>query len=73
MELARQGLTNDPHGAHRYRDWYVLVDGQPVAPKWLVSRISGLPAHAFDAAGARRVLLALGVSLERVRSADTVL
>ena len=66
LARAREALAADGQGAHRYRDWYVLVDGQPVAPKWLVSEISGLPTSAFDASAARRVLLALGIDVERV-------
>lgn len=66
LERARAALARGEAGARRYRDWYVLVDGQPVGPKWLVSEISGLPTSAFDASAARRVLLALGIDVERV-------
>jgi ABC-type multidrug transport system ATPase subunit len=44
----------------------VLLDGQPVAPKWLVSQLTGLPTSDFDASAARRVLLALGIDVEHV-------
>jgi hypothetical protein len=66
LEQARQALANDGDGARRYRDWYVVVDEQPVAPKWLVSKLSGLPTSAFDASAARRALLALGLDVESV-------
>ncbi|NJK81439.1 MAG: hypothetical protein HC914_16750 [Chloroflexaceae bacterium] len=66
LEQARQALQADGQHAQRYRDWYVLVDGYPVAPKWLVSLISGVPTSRFDASRARQVLLALGVDVERV-------
>lgn len=66
LARARQALATDGRGAQRYRDWYVVVDGQPVAPKWLMSLISGLPTSAFDASAARRALLALGIDVERV-------
>lgn len=66
LSQARAALgLNDP-GARRYRSWYVLIDDQRVAPKWLVSLISGQPTSAFDASAARRVLLALGLNVERV-------
>jgi hypothetical protein len=66
LEQARAAIAKGDVGMKRYRDWYVRVDGQPVAPKWLVSLISGVPTSAFDASAARRVLLALGIDIERV-------
>lgn len=66
IERARHALATDGAGAERYRDWYVLIDERPVAPKWLVSLLTGLPTSAFDASAARRALLALGVDVERV-------
>lgn len=65
LARARAALASDGRGAGRYRDWCVLVDGRPVAPKWLVGLLSGLPTSAFDASAARRALLALGVDVER--------
>lgn len=62
---ARAALAADGAGADRYRDWYVLLDGRPVAAKWVAGVISGLPTSKFDAANARRVLLALGIDVER--------
>lgn len=67
LDRARQALCAETNGANHYRDWYVLVDGRPVAAKWLVSQISGLPTTEFDAAAARRILLALGIGVERTR------
>ena len=71
MAHARCALVQHPDGADRYREWHVLVDGRPVSAKWLVSILSGLPTSAFDAAAARRVLLALGVDVERSPTART--
>jgi hypothetical protein len=68
LEQARVAIAKGDIGSRRYRDWYVLVDGQPVAPKWLVSLISGAPTSTFDASAARRVLLALGIDIERAVS-----
>ena len=61
----RTAFGLDGQNAARYRDWYVLLDDVPVAAKWLVSVISGVPTTKFDTANARRVLLALGVAVER--------
>jgi hypothetical protein len=63
---ARQGIKDEPKATKRYRNWYVMVDEHPVAVKWLVSRISGLPPSRFDAGRARQVLLALGIDIERM-------
>jgi hypothetical protein len=65
LEQARQFLNDDRRAAGRYRDWYVLVDGQRVSAKGLVSRLSGFPTSRFDAGRARSILLALGVDIER--------
>lgn len=65
LERARAALAADGAAAGRYRDWYVLLDGRPVAAKWVAGVISGLPTTRFDAANARRALLALGVDVER--------
>ncbi len=67
LEIARRALAEDSTGARRYHDWYVLVDGRPVAPKWLVGQLIGLPTTAFNASDARRALLALGFDVERVQ------
>jgi hypothetical protein len=67
LAQGRAALAAGTPGASHYRDWYVLLDDKPVAAKWLVSVISGLPVSQFDAANARRVLLALGVDVERRR------
>lgn len=66
LERARLALSEDTQGAARFRDWYVLIDGQPVAPKWLVSQLTGVSTSRFDASAARRVLLALGFDVEHV-------
>ncbi|GAB4199178.1 MAG: hypothetical protein OHK0022_19180 [Roseiflexaceae bacterium] len=67
LEHARRALADDGTGSTSYRDWYVLIDGQPVAPKWLVSVLTGLPTTAFNAPDARRALLLLGFDVERVQ------
>ncbi len=66
LERARAALAENPSAAQRYRDWYVLIDDQPVAAKWLAGVISGLSTAQFDAANARRALNALGIDVHRV-------
>jgi hypothetical protein len=51
--------------ARSYQSWYVAIDGIPVAPKWLVSRLSGVPVGQFHTDEARRVLETLGIKVER--------
>ncbi len=63
---ARHAVAKNIPGVNAFREWYVMLDGKPVSAKWLVSIISGLPTSAFDASAARRVLLALGVDVERL-------
>jgi hypothetical protein len=56
LERGRTALAEDKAGADRFREWYVEVDGRRVAPKWLVSKLTGLPVSAFTTGEARRVL-----------------
>jgi hypothetical protein len=66
MAQARAALTAEARGAENYRDWYVMIDDQRVAPKWLISLLTGLPPSRFDAGAARRALTALGIMVKRV-------
>jgi hypothetical protein len=63
---ARKALAEGQRGSQAYRHWYVLIDGKAVASKWLVSLISGRPTSAFDSSAARKALVKLGISVERV-------
>jgi hypothetical protein len=66
FEKARIALeTGDIVGIDNYRDWCVFIDGRPVSTKWLVKLISGIPVDKFDAPASRRVLLGLGIDVER--------
>jgi hypothetical protein len=58
---ARNALLRAPAGARRFERWYVLVDRERVAPKWLVSVLFDKPVARFRTADARRVLSQLGV------------
>jgi hypothetical protein len=66
LDLARRALPEDGNGSSSYRSWYVPVDNRRVAPKWLVSRLTGLPVGAFQAREARNFLLRLGVEVQGV-------
>ena len=65
LEVARQALSRDRKNATCFHRWYVQVDGQPVAPKWLVSQLTGLPVSNFVTDEARRLLARLGVEVAR--------
>jgi hypothetical protein len=65
LETARVGLRDKPALAARFQTWFVPVDGNRVAPKWLVSELSGLPVGMFRTADALRVLASLGVETKK--------
>lgn len=56
LAVARLGVENGVPEASRATAWYVPVDGLRIAPKWLVSQLTGLPVGAFHSEEARRVL-----------------
>jgi hypothetical protein len=66
LDIARRAITTKDRGATHCQSWYVQVDDQRVAPKWLVSQITGLPVSNFVTDDARRVLTRLGVEVKRV-------
>lgn len=61
LDAARQALADRKGNPASYQSWYVLVDGQRVSPKWLVSQLTGLPVSSFHSITARRILAQLGV------------
>lgn len=65
FEAATDALSEGWGNPERYESWYVPVNGRCVAPKWLVSRISGLPVGTFTTDDARRLLARLGVEVRR--------
>lgn len=65
VRLAERRSAEDPAGAGRYAGWYVAVGKLRVAPKWLLSELTGVPVSVFRTADARRVLTALGVEVHR--------
>jgi hypothetical protein len=63
LGVARQALREGCSDATHYNLWCVLVDGQRVAPKWLVSRLTGLNVSQFQAREARSLLQRLGIKV----------
>lgn len=61
LKVARRSLEAEFAKATNYQSWYVLIDGERISPKWLVSQISGLPVSVFHTDAARRALRDLGV------------
>lgn len=70
LERARTALVENGTGADRFRTWYVEIDGQRVALKWLVSVLTGLPASTFTTREAQRVLNQLSVRTQRFVGED---
>jgi hypothetical protein len=65
FDTARRAMAETSDGLGRYQSWCVMIDGQCVAAKWLVSQITGLPVSAFVSDEARRLLRQLGVKVIR--------
>jgi hypothetical protein len=61
LNVARQAISLGKRGATQYQSWYVRVDDQRVAPKWLVSQITGLSVSTFHTDSARKTLQKLGI------------
>lgn len=60
-----ESLARTSPAAVRLQHWCVRVNGSAVAPKCLVSELTGLPVSRFRTADAVRLLSRLGVSVER--------
>jgi hypothetical protein len=65
LDRARQALAHRRGDPARYASWYVDVDGQRVALKWLVSQVVDLPVGSFSTSEARRLLGQLGIKAQR--------
>ena len=63
IDIASRALAEKKGEPHRYQSWYVPINGDRIAPKWLVSLLSDLPVGAFHSDEARRVLQQLGVKV----------
>ena len=66
LKRARAALVDNGAGADGFRTWHVEIDGQRVAPKWLVSVLTGLPVSTFTTGEARRVLCQLGLRVQQI-------
>lgn len=62
MEVAHLALAEE-RNIPKYQVWYVHVGSQQVPPKWLVSKLTGLPVNAFHTNEAKRVLQQLGIEV----------
>jgi hypothetical protein len=62
LDVARQALTEGRGDPDSYQSWYVEVDERRIAPKWLVSMLTGLPVNSFVTDEARRTLSRLGIA-----------
>lgn len=65
MKLARNKFAVDRIQAERWQTWYVPLGEQRVAPKWLVSALTGLSVSCFRTSDACRFLSALGIRVLR--------
>jgi hypothetical protein len=61
-------MAADSHGSDHFHSLYVLLDGERIAPKWLVSQLTDLPPSAFSTQDALRALGQLGIPVHRVKS-----
>jgi hypothetical protein len=66
LEIAQKSLPNAKSPPFNIREWYTIIGGQKVSPKWIVSILSELDVSEFQASDARRVLAQLGISVEHV-------
>lgn len=66
MAVAREAITKGRREAMRYQSWYVPVDDQRVAAKWLVSKLAELPVSSFVTSDALRLLTQLGIEVRRL-------
>jgi hypothetical protein len=66
LDFAKEALGSEQGNPERYESWYVEVGERRVAPKWLVSQLTGIPVASFHSDDARRVLRQLGLKVRRV-------
>lgn len=66
IDIASRALAKNEGEPFRYQNWYVSINGKRIAPKWLVSLLTGLPVGEFHSDEARRVLQQLGINIYSV-------
>jgi len=62
LERARAALIANPNSAKSFETWYVALDADRVAAKWLASILFCKPVARFRTADAKRVLSLLGIN-----------
>jgi hypothetical protein len=60
VSIVRRATENGMLDGLRSTAWYVLVDGQRIPPKWLVSQLTGVAVGEFHSMDAQRVFNRLG-------------
>jgi hypothetical protein len=58
-----QNKTKD---LQNFQSWFVPIDDMKVSPKWLISKLTGLPVGKFHSDQARKTLQRLGIKVQRV-------
>lgn len=66
LDIACRALADGEGELNAYQSWYVPINGHRVAPKWLISQLTGLPVGSFVTDEARRALAQLGIEVRRV-------
>lgn len=61
LDIARKAIAEGEGKSNRHHAWYVQVDDYRVAPKWLISQITGLSVSAFHTESAKATLKKLGI------------
>lgn len=61
-EISEHGIGN----MQNYQSWFVPVSDLKISPKWLISRLTGLPVGKFHSDQARKALQKLGIKVQRV-------
>ena len=61
-EITQNGIKD----LQNFQSWFVPIDEMKVSPKWLISRLTGLPVSKFHSDQARKVLQKLGIKVQRV-------
>ncbi|GEO06159.1 hypothetical protein AAE02nite_38230 [Adhaeribacter aerolatus] len=66
LHIAFIKAKEDPIGAARFESWFVPIGELRVAPKWLLSILTGVPVGQFRTLDARKILTQLGVEIKRI-------
>ena len=66
ITIGRSALESKIGSPENFRTWYVDLDGKRIAPKWLVSQLTGLQVSSFHSGEARRLLNTLGIKVHSI-------